>query len=197
MLDVSSEKAMHTSLCQLMDWINKMRDTYNKGKPHVPTLMRDVTTRITRQSNIPRVVKEKLYEARLRIRDEDTLKECFRVIIAVLLIWVSMKGGSSTKVKSVKTISTDLGKMTLDGSSTPSKKKSTPKVQAVISSPPAVDSKGPPPGKKPWFKGGDGKKGADGKGKGGGPKTDGYRAKGTGKDNYKKNKKSLLCLALA
>ncbi len=67
-----------------------------------------------------------------------------------------MKGGSSTKVKSVKTISTDLSKMSLDGSSAPPKKKSAPKVQAVVSSPPAGDSKGPPPGKKPWFKGGGG-----------------------------------------
>jgi hypothetical protein len=186
MLDVSSERAM------LMDWINKNRDTYNIGKPHIPSLMRDVITRVNRQSNIPRVVKEKLQEARLRIRDEDTLNECFQVVIAVLMIWVSMKGGSSTKVKSVKSISTDLGKMSLDGPSAPPKKKSAPKVQAVVSSPPAVDSKGPPPNKKPGIKGGDNKKGADGKGKGGGTKTDGHRWKEKGKDGYKKTKKAYF-----
>ncbi len=155
MLDVSSERAMHKSLCQLMDWMNKIRDTYNIGKPHIPSLMRDVITRVNRQSNIPRVVKEKLQEARLRIRDEDTLNECFQVVFAVLMIWVNMKGGSTAKVKSVKSFTTDLGKMSLDGSSTPPKKK-PPKVHAVVSSPPVADSKGPPPNKKPWITGGGG-----------------------------------------
>ncbi len=135
--------------------MNKIRDTYNVGKPHIPSLMRDVITRINRQSNMPRVVKEKLQEARLRIRDEDTLNECFQVIFAVLMIWVNMKGGSSAKVKSVKSLTSELGKMSLDSSSTPPKKK-PPKVHAVVSSPPAADSKGPPPTKKPYFKGGGG-----------------------------------------
>ncbi len=103
--------------------------------------MRDVITRINRQSNMPRVVKEKLQEARLRIRDEDTLNECFQVIFAVLMIWVNMKGGPNAKVKSVKSLTSELGKLTLDSSSTPPKKK-TPKVHAVVSSPPAADSKG-------------------------------------------------------
>jgi hypothetical protein len=88
MLDVSNEKAMHKSFCQLIDWMNKIRDTYNFGKPHIPSLMRDVITRINRQSNMPRVVKEKLQEARLRIRDEDSLNECFQVIFAVLMIYL-------------------------------------------------------------------------------------------------------------
>ncbi len=192
MLDVSNEKAMHKSFCQLIDWMNKIRDTYNVGKPHIPSLMRDVITRINRQSNMPRVVKEKLQEARLRIRDEDTLNECFQVIFAVLMIWVNMKGGSSAKVKSVKSLTSELGKMSLDSSSTLPKKK-PPKVHAVVSSPPAADSKGPPPNKKPNFKGGDNKKGADNKGKGGGgPKTDGYKGKGSGKDGYKKTKKAYF-----
>jgi hypothetical protein len=153
MLDVSNEKAMHKSFCQLIDYMNKIRDTYNFGKPHIPSLMREVITRINRQSNMPRVVKEKLQEARLRIRDEDTLNECFQVIFAVLMISVNMKGGPSAKVKSVKSLTSELGKLTLDSSSTPPKKK-TPKVQAVVSSPPAADSKGLPPTKKPYFKGG-------------------------------------------
>ena len=84
------------------------------------------------------------------------------------MIWVSMKRGPSPKVKSVKTISSDLGKLSLDNFSAPPKKKSSTKVHAVVSSPPAVDSKGPFPGKKPYFKGGEGKKGADNKSKGGG-----------------------------
>jgi hypothetical protein len=79
-----------------------------------------------------------------------------------------MKGGANPKVKSVKSLTSEMGKMTLDGASTPPKKKKTPKVQAVVSSPPAADSKGLPPTKKPYFKGGDNKKGADNKGKGGG-----------------------------
>jgi hypothetical protein len=154
MLDVSNEKAMHKSFCQLIDYMNKIRDTYNYGKPHIPSLMRDVITRINRQNNMPRVVKEKLQEARLRIRDEDSLNECFQVIFAVLMIWVNMKGGANPKVKSVKSLTSEMGKMTLDGVSTPPKKKKTPKVQAVASSPPAADSKGPPPTKKPYLKGG-------------------------------------------
>jgi hypothetical protein len=98
------------------------------------------------------------------------------------MIWVSMKGGPSPKVKSVKTISSDFGKLSLDNFSAPPKKKSSTKVHAVVSSPPAVDSKGPFPGEKPYFKGGEGKKGADNKGKvgGGEPKTDGGKGTGTG-----------------
>jgi hypothetical protein len=157
MLDVSNEKAMHKSFCQLIDYMNKIRDGYNYGKPHIPSLMRDVITRINRQSNMPRVVKEKLQEARLRIRDEDTLNECFQVIFAVLMIWVNMKGGANPKVKSMKSLTSEMEKMTLDGASNPPKKKKTPKVQAV-SSPPAADSKAPPPTKKPYFKGGEGKR---------------------------------------
>jgi hypothetical protein len=96
-------------------------------------------------------------------------------------------------VKSVKSLTSELGKMTLDSASTPPKKK-RPKVHAVVSSPPAADSKGPPPTKKPYFKGGDNKKGADNKGKGGGggPKADGYKGKGSGKDGYKKTKKAYF-----
>jgi hypothetical protein len=191
-LDVSCERAMHSSLCQLMDWINKNRDTYIIGKPHIPSLMRDVITRVNRQSNIPRVVKEKLQEARLRIRDEDTLNECFQVVMAVLMIWVSMKGGSSAKVKSVKSISTDLGKISLDNSSAPPKKKPPSKVHAVVSSPPAVDSKGPPPNKKPWNKGGDNKKELTTKVKGGDPKQTATEGKGRAKMVTKERKKPTL-----
>jgi hypothetical protein len=193
-LNVSDEKAMHKSFCQLIDFMNKMREGYSYGKPHIPSLMREVITRINRQSNMPRVVKEKLQEARLRIRDEDTLNECFQVIFAVLMIWVNMKGGGANpKVKSMKSLTSELGKLTLDGTSTPPKKKKSPKVQAVTSTPPAADSKGTPPTKKPYFKGGDGKKGTDNKGKGGGgQKADGYKGKGTNKDGYKKSKKAYF-----
>jgi hypothetical protein len=105
-LDVSGEKKMHASLCELLDYLNKMRDSYNKGKPHIPSLKREAITRITRLSNIPRVVKEKLYESRLRIKDEDTLPECIQIVMAVLMIWVHMKQGTGPKVKSVKALST-------------------------------------------------------------------------------------------
>jgi hypothetical protein len=194
MLDVSNEKAMHKSFYQLIDWMNKIRDTYKFGNPHIPSLMRDVITRINRQSNMPRVVKEKLQEARLRIRDEDTLNECFQVIFAVLMIWVNMKGA---KVKSVKSLTSELGKLTLDSSSTPPKKK-TPKVHAVLSSPPAADSKGPPPTKKTYFKGGDNKKGADNKGKGGGRAKDRQLQRERVEQRWQqKTKESLLCSPLA
>jgi hypothetical protein len=190
---------MHKSFCQLIDFMNKMREGYSYGRPHIPSLMREVITRINRQSNMPRVVKEKLQEARLRIRDEDTLNECFQVIFAVLMIWVNMKGGGANpKVKSMKSLTSDLGKMTLDGTSTPPKKKKSPKVQAVTSNPPAADSKGTPPTKKPNFKGGDGKKGSDNKGKGGGGAKDRWLQRERDEQRWlQKIKKSLLCSPLA
>jgi hypothetical protein len=110
------------------------------------------------------------------------------------MIWVNMKGGGANpKVKSMKSLTSDLGKMTLDGTSTPPKKKKSPKVQAVTSNPPAADSKGTPPTKKPNFKGGDGKKGSDNKGKGGGGKRQmATKGKGRTKMATKNPKKPTL-----
>ncbi len=158
-IDISSENALNLSICDLMDLINKMRENYHT-KPHVPSLMREVITRITRQ-NVPRSIKEKLYESRLRIRDEDTLNDCLQTINAVLMQWVGMK--STTRVRTV-TLDT---KSSADSTSAKPKKE-TPRVQAVdsASKPANPNSKGAayPKKDKKGSKGGKsgGQAGADG-----------------------------------
>jgi hypothetical protein len=145
-LNVSSENALNQSLFVIIDLLNKVREDFG-SPPDIPRLLRDVISRIHRMPNIPRVIREKLYEARLRIRDEDTLSEGIKIIVSVCLGWVQIKS-SNPKVKNV---TADLSKLTM-GSSGPAGtgKKKKAEAKAVVA--PMVDSKpvktGPPPKKE-------------------------------------------------
>jgi len=138
-LNVTSERDMNESFCDLVDMLDKNRDDYGKTKTNIPHVMREAITKIANSAAVPRVVKEKLYEARLKIRDEDSFNECMNLIKAVLMVWVSMKSNAPTvptKNPRVRVVKSVVGNAKVDGSLGQMKKVKTPKVLAVMSSPP-------------------------------------------------------------
>jgi hypothetical protein len=81
MLDTSSDAKMYESLFNIIHMLTKVSEE-KFVEPDIPALLREVISRIQRQQNVPRIVREKLYEARLRIREEDSLSDGLKTIVA-------------------------------------------------------------------------------------------------------------------
>ncbi len=58
----TSETEMYMSIIKLIDMLNRIREDYGLNPPNIPELFRSAVTWIQRQSNIPRHVRDHLYE---------------------------------------------------------------------------------------------------------------------------------------
>jgi hypothetical protein len=120
-----SQTIMFDCLNNLLDMLNRSREDYGKADPYIPALFKAAISRIQRQSNIPRIIRESLFEARLRIREEDSINENINVLVAACFRWIGMKT-SRAQVNSISK-----GTEQLAGAQVPQKGKKTAKVLVV------------------------------------------------------------------
>jgi hypothetical protein len=171
----TSETEMYMSIIKLIDMLNRIREDYGLNPPNIPELFRSAVTWIQRQTNIPRHVRDHLYEARLRIRPDDSMTEANAILVAACSRWL----GSKPIKPQVKAITSDMERLAIEHFPQPKKGK---KAQVLaITGPEVKDSKPAtqpaPKNQNSGQKSGkqDGKKADDGKGKGQGKGQDGKK----------------------
>jgi len=101
-LVLTNEKDMQDSICNLFDMLNKNRDDFQSVEPQIADLYRMAITKIIHMDGIPASISEQLYQARLKIRDEDSFNECLQIVKAVLMKWLHMRAANKAKFPKVK-----------------------------------------------------------------------------------------------
>ena len=91
----TDETQMYFSILQLMDLLDKNREDYEFRNAVPSELFRAAVAIIYRQDGIPRFIKDKLEEARLRVRDTDGLGEMTQVLASACQRYVGVKPSKS------------------------------------------------------------------------------------------------------
>lgn len=79
-LNISSVEAMNDSIMNLLDLLNKSREDYGIAKPDTHSLFLQVIAQINRSEKLPTAVYDKLFEARLRVHEDDKFWKILQVI---------------------------------------------------------------------------------------------------------------------
>jgi hypothetical protein len=94
-LNNRDETVMYRSIVALMDLLDKSREDYEYRDAVPADLFRAAVAIIYRQDGIPRFIREKLEEARLRVRDSDGLGEMTQVLASACQRYVGVKPSKS------------------------------------------------------------------------------------------------------
>lgn len=95
----SSEPEMYSSILDLLKLLDRNRDDYGRKATHIPTLFKSAIARIAKQENLPRIVREALFESRLKIRDDDAYADIVSILLSACHKWIGMR--SQKQVKSL------------------------------------------------------------------------------------------------
>ncbi len=105
-LDNSSDNTLYKSVTTLIDLLRRSLEHGNGHEPiKNPELFRQAITRIQRDK-LPKIVYDNLNEARIRIRDTDSIPELTRTIVGALNRYIGMKTPKSTTVPTSHKVAT-------------------------------------------------------------------------------------------
>jgi hypothetical protein len=91
-LDNTSDVNMYRSLTHLIDLLKRSSEHRDRDAPlHNPEIFRQAITRIQRDSSLPMQLSKSLNEARLKIRDTDSMPELNNILVGCMNQYIGAK----------------------------------------------------------------------------------------------------------